>query len=64
MPDSLIEMLSSSEWTETAVRSLTDENLKRMTQVSAVLFKTLKDEAIRRGLWDELTRTIKLPVKA
>jgi hypothetical protein len=46
--------LSPEEWTDAAVRSLTDDALKRMVQSVASLFKTLKDEAIRRGLWDEL----------
>jgi O-succinylbenzoate synthase len=49
--------LSTEEWTDAAVRSLTDDSLKQMVQVVAVTFKALKDEAMRRGLWEALKQT-------
>jgi hypothetical protein len=51
--------LSPEEWNTAAVRSLTDEALKLMTQTVATLFKTLKDEAVRRGIWEELKGEVK-----
>jgi len=50
----IIKGLSPDEWTAAAIGSLTDEALTQMIQAVAMIFKSLKDEAIRRGRWDEL----------
>ena len=49
-----IKGLTNEEWTDAAVRSLTDDTLKQMTLAVASLFKRLKDEMTRRGTWEEL----------
>ena len=41
---------------EAALRELTDDQFKIAFWASVELFKTLKAEAERRGIWDELTR--------
>jgi len=42
------------------VRALPDEQFKLLVWSTAELFRTLREEAKRRGVWDELSRK-KLP---
>jgi len=40
---------------ETAMRALPDEQFKMLVWSTAELFKTLREEAKRRGIWEELS---------
>ena len=45
---------------EEMLRELPDEQFRIAVQAVAELFKTLKTEAIRRGIWDDLkTKKVK-----
>jgi hypothetical protein len=41
------------------LRSLSPDQLRTVLQVTAQLFKDVKDETVRRGLWEEFS-TIKI----
>jgi hypothetical protein len=48
------------EITQEMLRELPDEQFRMSVMVAAELFLTLKAEAIRRGIWDELkTKKVK-----
>ena len=39
------------------LKELDDEHVRTMAYVAAGLFKAVKDEAVRRGIWDDIKTT-------
>ena len=42
-----------------AIRAVPDDKFRLMIQVAATLFLRLKKEAVRRGIWEDLTRSLR-----
>ena len=53
--DTLLAMLRKQVDPEKMLPHLSDDQLKTGIQVTAKMFKTLKEEAERRGIWDQIS---------